>query len=146
MNISLSLKPCQAVFSGLSISRLAKYELNNEVDIKQIRRDNMLFLIGKGTRAAFAHNVGTDPAYISQILSSKTKADVGNGLARAIEVAYKLPFGWMDQIHDGATDAVVASFEWTYKNANDEGKKFLRGAIDSALVFVKTKEAGHKKA
>lgn len=44
------------------------------------------------------------------------------------------------------TNAVVAEFEWTYNHANDEGRKFLQGALDAAKVFVQTKEAGRKKA
>ena len=57
MNISASLKPCQEIFSGSSISRLANYRLTSVVDIKQIRRANMVELIGdkKGAKAAFAH-------------------------------------------------------------------------------------------
>lgn len=87
----------------MSISRFTKTGFNSRVDIKQIRRSNMLTLIEREkTRAAFARKVGTDPAYISQILSEKTKADVGNDLARGIEVAYGLPHGWMDREHGQA--------------------------------------------
>lgn len=68
----------------------------------------MLSLIdGEKTRAAFARKVGTDPAYISQILSTKTKAEIGNELARAIEDAYKLPYGWMDTQHGPVKSALT---------------------------------------
>jgi hypothetical protein len=78
------------------------------MDIKQIRRANMLALIEREpSKAAFARKVGTDPAYISQILSTKTKAEVGNDLARGIEAAYKLPHGWMD--HEHASPDIEAS-------------------------------------
>lgn len=87
------------------------------VDIKQIRRSNMLTLIKREkTKAAFARKVGTDPAYISQILSVKTKAEVGSDLARGIEAAYKLPHGWMDREH-GQEDRLVPddlSTAWDY--------------------------------
>lgn len=102
MNISSKLINLSTGFSSPSISCFTKFRFNGLVDIKQIRRRNLLSLIGEGTRAAFASRVGTDPAYISQILSQKTKADVGDKLARAIEDAYRLPFGWMDHDHSQA--------------------------------------------
>lgn len=48
------------------------------------------------SKAEFARKVGTDPAYISQILSEKTSAEIGGTLARKIEKAYALTRGWMD--------------------------------------------------
>lgn len=116
MNISPSLTYCQAVFSHKSIYPKAKSGLTTHVDIKQIRRKNMLALIGNGKRAEFARKVGTDPAYISQILSTKTKADIGDSLARMIEAAFGLPHGWMDREH-GPTEQrfpeeLVAAWEY----------------------------------
>jgi len=148
MDISATLKPCQAVFSGLSISRFANTGLTVGVDIKQIRRDNMLALIGKGTKAAFARKVGTDPAYISQILSTKTKADIGNELARAIEGAYELPYGWMDHEHQKeAYQGAVADFEWTFNNVNDKGKDFLLKIIEAAKAgYLEDQKGKGKKA
>lgn len=147
MNISPSLKPCQAVFSGSSIYRLANHRLTSGVDIKQIRRANVLALIGKGTRVAFATKVGTDPAYISQILSTKTKADVGNELARAIETAYKLPYGWMDHEHQGGNEQIIADFAWTYNNVNDKGKDLLLKMIDAAKSgYLEDRKERSKKA
>lgn len=133
--ISPSLKLCQAIFSGLSISRSANSELTIGVDIKQIRRANMLALIGtkKGAKAAFASKVGTDPAYISQILSEKTKADIGDKLARAIESTHELPYGWMDHEHQkDAYSGAVAEFEWTFNHLDDEGKEFLLKIVEAA--------------
>lgn len=111
----------------------------------------MLALIAEEkTKAAFARKVGTDPAYISQILSIKTKADIGNELARAIEAAYTLPYGWMDHeqqaAKDGNSQNVITDFERTYNNANDEGKKFLIGAIDAAQAFIEDQKGRRKEA
>lgn len=70
------------------------------MDVKDIRRINLLSMIRKeGTAKGLAARVNTAAAYISQILSSKTKAQVGSSLARRIEEAYNLPFGWMDVSH-----------------------------------------------
>lgn len=69
-------------------------------DNKQIRRTNMQLLIEKEqSKAAFARKVGTDPAYVSQILSDKTCAEIGDTFARNIEKACNLPHGWMDNVH-----------------------------------------------
>lgn len=66
---------------------------------KQTRRTNMQLLIEKEqSKAAFARKVGTDPAYVSQILSDKTRAEIGDTFARKIEKAYNLPHGWMDNV------------------------------------------------
>jgi hypothetical protein len=78
------------------------------MDIKDIRRGNMLALIEREpSKAAFARKVGTDPAYVSQILSIKTRAEVGNDLARVIEKAYGLAHGWMDHDHAQAVSAIA---------------------------------------
>jgi hypothetical protein len=136
----------------LSILRLANSGLTVGVDIKQIRRANMLALIGekKGAKAAFARKVDTDPAYVSQILSTRTKADVGNELARAIETAYGLPYGWMDHEHRTAKDAYqdsVAEFEWVYNHVSDEGKVFLKASIDAAkAAYIGDKGQAQKEA
>jgi len=117
------------------------------MDVRQIRRGNMLALInGEKTKAAFARKVGTDPAYISQILSTKTRAEVGNDLARAIEGAYGLPYGWMDHEHQEAKQeeieqGVVAEFSSVYLSSTEEGRAFLRGAVAAVKsAFVKAEQ------
>lgn len=111
----------------------------------------MLTLIGdkKGAKAAFARKVGTDPAYISQILSTKTKADIGNELARAIEEAHKLPYGWMDHEHQAAKEeadqGIVAEFSAVYMNSTDEGRAFLRNAV-AAVKSAFVREQQKKRA
>jgi len=82
---------------GVKVQR--KSELNL-ADIKQIRRGNMQELIEREpSKAAFARKVGTDPAYVSQLLSVKTRAEIGDAFARNVEKAYELPHGWMDNVH-----------------------------------------------
>lgn len=67
--------------------------------VHAIRLENLRVLLAKRSIADFAQFVGTNPAYISQIFSDRTKANVGSKLARQIEAAHKLPKGWMDERH-----------------------------------------------
>ena len=72
------------------------------MSIKNIRRDNMRFLIKKaGTQLDFSRKVGTSAAYVSQVLSEKSRGDVGDKFAHAIEDAYELPRGWLDEDRGG---------------------------------------------
>lgn len=106
LNISSTLKVRQALFSFRPIPHMDKYGFTWRMDIKQIRRANMISLIEQEpSKAAFARKVGTDPAYISQLLSTKTKAEIGNDLARSIETAYRKPHGWMDREHGAVEEA-----------------------------------------
>lgn len=112
MNISASLKPRQQLFSNAPIPLGRKAIFTVRMDIRHIRRANMLTLIKREpSKAAFARKVETDPAYVSQILSTKTKAEIGNTLARAIEQAYKLPNGWMDREHEQQEVTVEHEFD-----------------------------------
>lgn len=70
------------------------------LDSKEIRRRNLLTLISEtGTAAALAEAAQTSAAYLSQILSVRTKAHVGDALARKLEAATRKPRGWMDAVH-----------------------------------------------
>jgi transcriptional regulator with XRE-family HTH domain len=125
------------------------------MDVKQIRRGNMIALIAQHpTQAAFARKVGTDPAYISQILSAKTKAEVGNELARAIESACGLPHGWMDHepnanARDEQNADVIQDFARVYAAITDDGRAFLRNSIMAAekayrpddIAFLRSRNA-----
>lgn len=72
------------------------------MDIRDIRRNNLAALVkASGGNKPLADRIDTDPAYISQLLNVRTKADMGHVLARRIEAALDLPTGWMDQAqHD----------------------------------------------
>lgn len=69
-------------------------------DMKEIRRANLRALVSRYDRVEdFAEQVDTSASYISQIFSEKTKADVGDRLARKIERRLDLPVRWMDFPH-----------------------------------------------
>lgn len=68
--------------------------------IRHVRRENMRFLVEKaGSQTEFARRVGTSAAYVSQVLSEKSRGDVGNRFAVAIEKAFDLKTGWLDDDH-----------------------------------------------
>ena len=76
------------------------------MDVKSIRKDNLQRLLDEaGGREALARKVGTSPAYISQIRSERTAADVGHQLARRLESAMGKPEGWMDVAHGVSEEA-----------------------------------------
>ncbi len=67
---------------------------------KHIRVLNLRKLLKEAkTAAALANAANTSPAYISQILSTKTKGSIGNKLARRLEIAAGKPLGWLDMLH-----------------------------------------------
>jgi SOS-response transcriptional repressor LexA len=71
------------------------------MDIKEIRKLNLSHLLrsSKKNKRVFAEYVGTDPAYISQLMSEKIARSMGDELARKIESAFGLQHGWMDVSH-----------------------------------------------
>lgn len=78
----------------------------NTLDIKKIRLENLQKIadfekkLGKGVNKRIGEKADTDPNYISQILSTKSPASVGDVLARRLESAYGFEWGWMDERND----------------------------------------------
>lgn len=76
------------------------------MDIGEIRRQNMLYLIEGHykTQSQFANTINKPASYISQIKRGEDKDGqriaMGNDMARDIETALNLPFGWMDKQHN----------------------------------------------
>lgn len=72
--------------------------------IDEIRRVNLRHLLQRyNTNTEFARKIGTNPAYITHILSDVTRANMGDDLARRCEEAHGLETGWMDVQHDTAS-------------------------------------------
>jgi phage repressor protein C with HTH and peptisase S24 domain len=86
-------------------------ELKNGIlacmDIYAIRKRQLISLIGDQKKGACAERWGMAPAHLSQILSDKTAKNLGDDVARRIEVVEKLPRGWFDAI-PSADDSVIA--------------------------------------
>ncbi|KGU87269.1 S24 family peptidase [Pseudomonas mediterranea] len=68
------------------------------MDIYEIRKRNLVKLIGNQRKGACAERWGMAPAHLSQILSDKTAKNLGDDVARRIESVEKLPRGWFDSI------------------------------------------------
>jgi phage repressor protein C with HTH and peptisase S24 domain len=80
------------------------------MDIYAIRKHQLIKLIGTKKKGACAERWGMAPAHLSQILSDKTAKNLGDDVARRIEVIEQLPRGWFDSISsDEGMDAQVMS-------------------------------------
>ena len=66
------------------------------MDIYEIRKHNLVKLIGNQRKGACAERWGMAPAHLSQILSNKTAKNLGDDVARRIEGIEGLPRGWFD--------------------------------------------------
>lgn len=74
------------------------------MNIKEIRRANLDYLLTQFKAADIARRAETKPAYLSQIVTGvKTRGGkprgIGDDLARKIEAGLRLPRDWMDQAH-----------------------------------------------
>ncbi|MDU9394563.1 S24 family peptidase [Pseudomonas sp. zfem002] len=68
------------------------------MDIYEIRKHNLIKLIGNQRKGSCAERWGMAPAHLSQILSDKTAKNLGDDVSRRIEEVEQLPRGWFDSI------------------------------------------------
>lgn len=82
--------------------RTFSIELNagilRRMDIYEIRKHNLVKLIGSQRKGSCAERWGMAPAHLSQILSDKTAKNLGDDVARRIEGIEGLPRGWFDSL------------------------------------------------
>ncbi|MGH8486479.1 MAG: S24 family peptidase, partial [Pseudomonas sp.] len=78
------------------------------MNIHDIRKTNLLQLIGNQRKAVCAERWGINPAHLSQILSHKTEKNLGDEVARRIEAAEGLAAGWMDVLQSQAVQPLPA--------------------------------------
>lgn len=72
------------------------------MDAKEIRLRNLRRLIEEaGGQRRLASRGRVNPAYLSQILSERTRRSMGAEVARRLEQGMGKPHGWMDVLHDG---------------------------------------------
>lgn len=69
-----------------------------QMDIYEIRKQQLIKLIGNQKKGACADRWGMAPAHLSQILSDKTAKNLGDDVARRIEAVEDLPRGWFDSV------------------------------------------------
>lgn len=107
------------------------------MDIAEIRRENMLVLIdGFKTQAKFADAISTPASYISQlkkgVKTSGARVTMGNDIARQIETALNLPYGWMDVQHNSSPAQMNNN---TYNNhGNQVNNSHISGSLNQSLA------------
>lgn len=89
----------------MHISKLAPSCNPERMDIKSIRRTNMITLLKGRSKSACAELWGTSNSYLSQMLSDNATRSVGDVMARRVEAAELLPHGWLDQVHESGDNA-----------------------------------------
>lgn len=104
------------------------------MDIYAIRKQQLIKLIGSQKKGACADRWGMAPAHLSQILSDKTAKNLGDDVARRIEIVERLPRGWFDSVadehvkHYSASSNSAANWavdETANHSASDQVKRML---------------------
>ena len=73
---------------------------NNHMDINEIRRENMRTLAKQaGGAAKLGRKLEMSDSHIGQLIGRHAKQNIGNKIARSVEIKLKLPRGWLDQPH-----------------------------------------------
>jgi len=124
----------------------------NNMDIKDIRRDNLRILIEEfGSAKKLSDATDTNPNYISQVLNMHTtpegkKRGMGSILARRLEEKANKELGWMDTSHmdisESEEEALKVTEELMFeavafikRNLNDEDFKQLTGKQLAKKIF-----------
>lgn len=120
------------------------------MDVKQIRKANILKLYElHGGPSGLARKVGTSESYLSQITSDKGNRNIGDKLARNIEMALNLPRGWMDMMAFDATVTSSQSPQKTYIGVAETATHYDHEAKPIDMLFAKVQRydvglsAGH---
>ncbi|WP_027919778.1 MULTISPECIES: S24 family peptidase [unclassified Pseudomonas] len=95
------------------------------MDIYEIRKHNLVKLIGSQRKGSCAERWGMAPAHLSQILSDKTAKNLGDDVARRIEEVEGLPRGWFDSIPSGDDGQPLAEVVDSKLSAADLVKQML---------------------
>lgn len=97
------------------------------MDIYEIRKHNLVKLIGNQRKGSCAERWGMAPAHLSQILSDKTAKNLGDDVARRIEGIEGLPRGWFDSLP-------TEPCGYTAGPAVDEGEKTATDLVKQMLA------------
>lgn len=124
------------------------------MSIRNVRRINLQTLVAQeGSTEAVAKKVGTSPGYVNQVISSVSRGDVGNRFAAAIEKAFEMPEGWLDQDHELiaasaaaaiATSAAVVAAAASARKAVAETEKSGASAIEAITALEAIQLAAKK--
>lgn len=135
----------QKIFQRL---RLNNTHTSSEPNITVTRRERLLLLLSefvqaqaaqgeppKGLEQSFAAVLQVSPSLLSQLKKSRPISDK---VARQIEVACRVPNGWLDQPvehagPDPAEEAFIEMARQAWRKANSKQKKALRSALNFAM-------------
>ncbi|NIF27007.1 S24 family peptidase [Pantoea sp. Tr-811] len=131
------------------------------MDIYEIRKHNLVKLIGSQRKGSCAERWGMAPAHLSQILSDKTAKNLGDDVARRIEEVEGLPRGWFDSIPSGveaqlqseaadsklsAADLVKQMLAKSGKGIPEETRQRLLAAAEEPASVINPVDSGVVKA
>ncbi|MFD2641828.1 S24 family peptidase [Pseudomonas japonica] len=118
------------------------------MDIYEIRKHNLVKLIGSQRKGACAERWEMSAAHLSQILSDKTAKNLGDDVARRIEGLEGLPRGWFDSMPDeapevdsapaSASDLVKQMLAKSGKGISEETRQRLLAAAEEPKSNVIT--------
>lgn len=104
------------------------------MDIYEIRKTNLIALIGNRVKRECADKWEMAPAHLSQVLSDKTKKNLGDDVARRIEDREGLPRGWLDVLQVDGQGFAQSNFAGLMDRVMVEGTKdVLRRHLEQAL-------------
>lgn len=102
------------------------------MDIFEIRKANLIRLIGSRRKGACAEKWEMAPAHLSQVLSNKTAKNLGEDVARRIEQKEGLPHGWLDTLQLEAIAERTGSYSPAQmRSAAEENAEALDGGATS---------------
>lgn len=111
------------------------------MDVNLIRKIRIAELIEQeGGQRKFAERIGSDEAYVSSILSDKSKRNLGDELARRVETAYQLEPGSLD-FPDEKTQTAMMKFILLDDDDQQQALDFINFKYDKAdLTLAETPE------
>lgn len=114
MRIASSFKLCNSYPCLLPSVATSYYAVMRGDELKETRRENLLWLRERHTWESIAERSGTNPAYLSQIANrviqkrGKTPRSLSDDYAAKIERGMGLPEGWMDQPRSASSELPAA--------------------------------------
>ena len=110
------------------------------MDIFEIRKANLIRLIGSRRKGACAEKWEMAPAHLSQVLSNKTAKNLGEDVARRIEQKEGLPHGWLDTLQgEQPTERpVVASEKEAVESVSEQAAAYQQGQRAAAMMDFAT--------
>lgn len=104
--------------------------------IREIREENLKYLIKKvGKKSTLAEMADTNAAYISQVLSKKTKRSIGDALARKLEQACDKERGWLDTIHTKEGEKKQLSETINHLNLSEPSMGYSKTSLHKIPLF-----------